>query len=156
MADYSKALRTGGWAKASELQGGQKAKIVDECQPIESTFTDKNGKMKMQDVCKVRFQGKEEALNVNLNRATIKGLIEAFGKDSKEWIGHTLTVHTEKVSVAGRRVTALYLLPEGFEAMEDKEGYLQIVRKGEAPVSSGDAPAEDAPAEDINPEDIPL
>jgi hypothetical protein len=131
MTDYSKATRGGAWAKAADLKEGQKAKIVDECAPIESQFTDDKGNKKTQDVCKVRFQGMEDALNVSLNRATIKGLVEAFGADSKAWIGNVLTVHTEKVAVAGKRVTALYLVPEGFEVGEDDEGYVQIVRKGQ-------------------------
>jgi hypothetical protein len=134
--DYSKVTRTGGWAKAAELKEGQKAKIVDECQPIESQFLDDKGNKKTQDVCKVRFEGFADALNVNLNRATIKGLVEAFGKDSKDWIGNVLTVHTEKVAVAGKRVTALYLVPEGFEVGENDEGYVEIKRKGDAPAAT--------------------
>lgn len=131
--DYSKVTRSGAWVKAAELKNGQKAKIVDECQPIESQFTNDKGEKKMQDVCKVRYEGKEEALNTNLNRATIRGLVEAFGKDSIAWINKPLTVHTEKVAVAGKRVTALYLVPEGFEVGEDDEGYVQIKRTGDAP-----------------------
>lgn len=128
MADYSKVTRTGAWVKAAELKEGQACKIVDECTPIESQFLDDKGNKKTQDVCKVRFEGVADAMNVNLNRATIKGLVSAFGADSKQWIGHKLTVHTEKVAVAGKRVTALYLVPEGFEVGEDTEGYVQIVK----------------------------
>jgi hypothetical protein len=148
--DYSKAMRGGAWAKAAELTEGQRAKIVDECTPIESQFTDDKGNKKMQDVCKVRFEGNADPLNVNLNRATIKGLVEAFGADSKQWIGNVLTVHTEKVAVAGKRVTALYLVPEGFEVGENDEGYVEIVRKGEKPST----PAADAETPD--PADIPF
>jgi hypothetical protein len=66
---------------------------------------------------------------------------------------HTLTVHTEKVAVAGKRVTALYLVPEGFEVGEDNEGYVQIVRSGEAlstPVADVEA---DGPKDGLTPED---
>jgi hypothetical protein len=34
------------------------------------------------------------------------------------------------VVVAGKRVTALYLIPEGFEKRENAEGYVEIVKKG--------------------------
>ncbi|HEX3860773.1 MAG TPA: hypothetical protein VHY35_03700 [Stellaceae bacterium] len=150
--DYSNVARSGAWAKAADLTVGTRAKIIDECTRVESQFKDeKTGAAKTQDVCKVRFEGKPEALNVNLNRATIRGLVEAFGSDSKEWIGKTLTVHTEKTTVAGRRVTALYLVAEGFEVAEDAEGYVQITRKGAAlevpPPSDGN---------EINPDDIPF
>ncbi len=129
--DYSKVTRGGAWVKAAELKSGIKAKILDECAPIESQFKDDKGNVKMQDVCKVRFEGTEDPLNVNLNRATLKGLVEAFGPDSKAWIGQVLTVHTEKIAVAGKRVTALYLLPAGFEVRENDEGYVEIARVGE-------------------------
>ncbi len=142
MADYSKVTRSGAWTKAAELKEGQGAKIVDECQPIESQFLDDKGNKKTQDVCKVRYDGVADPLNTNLNRATIKGLVEAFGKDSTQWIGKPLTVHTEKVAVAGKRVTALYLVPEGFEVGEDDEGYVQIVRTGDAPQASENAEEE--------------
>lgn len=132
MAEYTKTqFVSGGWVKASELKSGIKAKIVSEAQPVVSQFKDKNDQPKTQDVAKVRFQGLPEAFNVNLNRATIFALIEAFGTDSKAWINQVLTVHTEKVVVGGKRVTALYLVPDGFEVRENDEGYIEIGRPEE-------------------------
>lgn len=142
MAKYTKTIG-GAWAKGSDLTSGTKANIVSETSHTESQFKDKNGAPKFQDVAKVRFDGKEEAMNVNLNRATIYGLIDAFGEESKEWCGHPLTVHTEKVVVAGKRVTALYLVPDGFEVRENSDGYIEIVRKGAADIQM-DAALEDA------------
>jgi hypothetical protein len=131
MAEYTKTqFVSGGWVKAAELKSGTRAKIVTEAAPVQSQFKDKNDQPKTQDVCKVRFEGQPEPLNVNLNRATIFGLIEAFGTDSKKWIGPTLTVHTEKVVVGGKRVTAMYLVPEGFEVKENDEGYIEIAHEG--------------------------
>src|ERR1700722_18313925 len=101
MAKYTKTIG-GAWAKGSEITNGTKAKIVSETVHSESQFKDKNGNPKMQDVAKVRFDGKEEAMNMNLNRATIYGLIDAFGEESKEWCGPVLTAHTEKTTVAGK------------------------------------------------------
>jgi hypothetical protein len=130
MAKYTKTIG-GAWAKGSDLASGTKAQIVSETVHTESRYKDeKTGAAKYQDVAKVRFDGKDEALNVNLNRATVYGLIDAFGEESKEWTGHTLTVHTEKVVVGGKRVTALYLVPDGFEVKENSEGYVEILRKG--------------------------
>lgn len=149
--DYSKVTRGGAWAKASELKAGIKAKILDECAPIESQYLDDKGNKKMQDVCKVRFEGHQDPLNVSLNRATIKGLVEAFGKDSNEWIGKVLTVHTEKIAVAGKRVTAMYLVPEGFEVGENDEGYVEIVRVGEKKVA---APKGDIEMPDFGENDV--
>lgn len=130
MAQYSKSIG-GAWVKASELKNGAKCKIVSETAPHESSFTNKDGTPKKQDVAKIRFDGAEEAMNVSLNRATIYGLIDAFGTESKEWIGKELTVHTEKVVVGGKRVTALYLVAPGFKVAENAEGYVEIKREGE-------------------------
>lgn len=148
MAKYTKTIG-GAWAKGSEITSGTKAKIVSETVHSESQFKDKTGNPKMQDVAKVRFEGKEEAMNMNLNRATIYGLIDAFGEESKEWIGKPLTAHTEKVVVGGKRVTAVYLIPDGFEVRENSDGYIEIVKKGSA---GNDPAAIDAAFDDAFPE----
>ncbi|MDO8094426.1 MAG: hypothetical protein Q6360_13190 [Candidatus Brocadiales bacterium] len=145
--EYTKA-RGGKWAKASEIKDGTQAKIVDECSRVESQFKDDKGNPKTQDVAKVRFEGENEAVNVSFNRATIYGLIDAYGADSKGWIGKVVTAHTEKISVAGKRVMALYLVPEGYEMGEDDAGYVVIQKKG----SEGTTEAPDA--SEIDPADI--
>ena len=121
MALYKKSSGVGGaWVKGSEVTAGSKVKIVSETEPQPSQFTDKNGKIKTQDVCKVRFQGGQDALNMSLNRATTNALVDAFGEDSKTWIGQVLTAHTEKVRVAGVARIVVYLLPDGYEVQDDE------------------------------------
>src|SRR5450432_1546376 len=105
MANYKKQTFVGGkWVKAAEIKPGTKAKIVSETAPQSSTFLDKNGMPKTQDVCKVQFQGQTEALNVNLNRPTLNALVDAFGEDSAAWMNKVLTTDTEKVKVGGKTV----------------------------------------------------
>lgn len=146
---YSKQNFVGGaWVKGAELANGVKCQIVSETQPQASKFQNKDGSVKMQDVAKIRFQGLNDVLNINLNRATINGLVDAFGDDSKDWMGKTLTVATEKVQVAGKRVTAVYLLPEGYEVLEDEAGYVIIVNPNKESVPVGE--------ETVNVEDIPF
>ena len=131
MATYQKNTSLGGkWAKGSELAEVKRAKIVSETKPMPSSFTNKDGSPKTQDVCKVRFEGIEEPLNVSLNRATINGLVDSFGEDSRSWQGHYLNVETEKVRVAGKSVIALYLIPEGYKKVDDENGYAVIVKEG--------------------------
>lgn len=131
MAKYTKNVSLGGkWAKGSELVNVQRAKIVSETNPMPSQFLNKDGSTKMQDVCRVQFEGIPEVLNVSLNRATINGLVDAFGEDSQDWQGHYLSVETEKVRVAGKSVIALYLIPEGYEKIDDNNGYAMIVKEG--------------------------
>jgi hypothetical protein len=152
MANYKERSTVGGkWAKAAEIKNGIRAKIVSETKPQPSTFLNKDGSAKTQDVAKVQFEGMGEALNVSLNSATINGLVRAFGEDSKAWQGQYLSVETEKMRVAGKAVTALYLIPEGFKRIDDENGYALIVKEGED--ASNIPPLED---EEIKPEEIPF
>jgi hypothetical protein len=145
---------SGNWVKAAELKSGIRAKLVSETQPMPSSFQDKDCSPKTQDVAKIRFEGMNETYNVSINRATLNALIEAFGEDSKEWINKYLTAQTEKMIVGGKRVTALYLIPEGFELKEDDGGYMVIARKStETKYSVVETPES---IEDINPDDIPF
>lgn len=132
MALYHKENEVKGqWVKKEELRNGLKATITTETNPVPSTFTDKDGKEKTQDVCKVKFEGMVEEVNVSLNRATIQALVQAYGEDSKEWIGKPLTVEVEKMRVAGKAVTALYLIPEGFYKFDDADGFARIGKNTE-------------------------
>lgn len=128
MAIYEKVTSTGGqWVRKSDLVNGSKAKIVSETNPEPSMHQNKDGSVKMQDVCKVMFQGSTEAVKVALNRANINALVDAFGSDSKLWIGKVLNVDVEKMRVAGKAVIALYLVPQGYKKIDDESGYAVIV-----------------------------
>ena len=156
MAKYQKTSQIqGSWAKASEIENGTVAKIVSETRPQPSQFLNKDGSNKNQDVAKVIFVGSPDAVNVSLNRTTINGLIDAFGEDSANWQNKPLSVETEKVRVGGKAVVALYLIPEGYEKIDDENGYAIIVRKGSvAEVEEKDIPViED---EEIDTKDIPF
>lgn len=127
---YTKSANlSGAWIKGSELENGIRAKFVSEARDVQSRFEGKDGNPKMQTVVQVRFEGKLDAYNLSLNRATRDGLIEAFGDESKNWVNKLLRVHTEKVMVSGKRQTALYLVAEGFKVSEDENGYITIVKE---------------------------
>ena len=149
----------GKWAKNGEIVS-KKAKILNEVKPAPGRFLNEDGTAKMQDVAKVSFQGLNEPLNVNLNKATISGLVKAFGKDSTAWMNKVLDVVTEKMRVAGKQVTALYLIAEGYELMNDSERYAKIVRAGDE--SEQLAPEEEVPViqqddeETINLDSVPF
>lgn len=131
MAEYSKNESIGGaWIKGKEVRSGSKAKLKSEVHPAKSQFKDKEGNDKMQDVGKIMVQGDTEIKNTSVNRASISALVEAFGKDSNNWIDKVLTLETIKVSVGGKMQTALYLVPEGYEMKEDENGYIVILPQG--------------------------
>ena len=120
----AKIPRTGGtggaWIKKDTLKNGDQIRLVSEAEMMEST---QGGQ---QLVAKCRLKGSSEAVNVAINNASRNALIDAFGDDSKNWINQTLTVETEKVLIAGKRGTALYLIPAGFAVTTDAEGYVVI------------------------------
>ena len=155
MATYKKSSGVAGaWVKAKDITSGVKCKLVSETEPSESQW---EGKTIKNNVAKIRFAGQEgEAMNVNVNKPSINALIDAFGEDSKAWMGHLLTAHTEKMLVGGKRVTALYLIPEGYEIKEDEGGYLVIEPIGKVEPPAVVARSKAAEAEDINPDDIPF
>jgi len=148
----------GAWVKISEIESGTTAKIISEATPQPSQFLNKDGSPKSQEVAKVLFKGFSEPLNVSLNNATINGLIDCLGEDSKDWMNKELNVETEKVRVAGKAVVALYLIPENYEKTDDDSGYAVIRKIGEGlPTESKE---ENIPVinedEEIDPKDIPF
>lgn len=155
---YQKTFQvSGAWVKTKDLTA-TKAKIVSETEPQPSSFLNKDGSPKTQDVCKVLFQGDKEPVNVALNRATINGLVEAFGEDSNEWIGKVLSVITEKIRVGGKANIALYLIADGYEKIDDEMGYAIIQKKKVAFEDSfpSNSTTERPEEVEIKPEDIPF
>lgn len=147
---FTKQTGTGGpWVKASELENGTKAKLVSEA-------TEQEGQFGTQTVAKIRFQGEEESKNVNLNKPTVNALVDAFGEESKDWVGKLLTVQTEKMMVSGRRITALYLIPEGYHLSEDEGGYLVISKIGEARTAPDTNDSSQFPADGYDTIDTPF
>jgi hypothetical protein len=154
MANYKKqSTTTGSWIKASELVGVKTAVIVSETTPQPSQFYNKDGSVKMQDVCKIKFEGKNEAFNISLNRTNLNGLVDAFGEDSVKWQNKPLGVETEKVRVAGKAVTAVYLIPEGYERIDNQDGFAEIRKIGGSEVKE-DVPMVDV--DEIEVKDIPF
>lgn len=142
----------GAWVDKSKIVSGSKCKLVSETLPSEGVY---EGKTIKNNVAKIRFEGEQgDAKNVNINTPSINGLVEAYGDDSKDWVGKILTAQTEKMLVGGKRVTALYLIPEGFELKEDDGGYLVISRIGG--VVEAKTGSVDYPEGEINPDDIPF
>lgn len=142
---YTKTSGTSGsWVKAADIKAGTRVRLTTETVPHESEY---QGKPIKQNIAKARFEGDTEDKNVNINRPSINGLIDAFGTESTDWIGKVLTAHTEKMVIAGKRVTALYLVPEGYEVAEDEGGYLVVQKIGGAKTTS---------SEEVDPADIPF
>ena len=153
MARYSKQNFVGGaWINKGEVKSPTKGTLVSETEPQPSNFKNDKGELQTQDVAKIRLEGGTEAVNIALNRATISGLVDAFGEDSKNWIGKPLTVITERSTYGGKRGYSIYLLAEGYEMKEDENKYLIIVNPAKETVQV----APNDGLDEVNPEDIPL
>ena len=140
---YEKSIG-GKWLNGDEVESGTKAKLLSEVVKQDSRFKDPEGNAKTENVGKIRLQGVDEPLNVRLNWTSVYGLIDAYGDDSKEWIGKVLTIKTLDAMVGDTMRTIVYLVPEGFELAKNEEKKMVIRKIGETP------------KEEINPDDIPF
>ena len=114
----------GDWLRASEVTKGVQLKIVAE------TKTNPNGKFGQEEITQVKVKGFEGVKNVRLNKTTLNSFIDAFGGESKNWIGKVVTACPDQQTISGKRRVVLYLLPEGYELTEDANGYVVIANGG--------------------------
>ena len=124
---YSKDVG-GAWLDTKTIADGTKVKIVAETVRRESSFKDKEGNPKTENVTKVQVEGATEPVNMRLNWTTIGGLIEAFDEESADWMGKTLTVKKVRALVGDTMRDIVYLIPEGFELGENEDSKLEIHR----------------------------
>ncbi len=122
---YSKDVG-GAWLDTKNIAQGAKVKIVAETVRRDSSFKDKEGNPKTENVTKVQVEGEKDSVNMRLNWTTIGGLIEAYGEESQDWMGKVLTVHKVRALVGDTMRDIVYLLPEGFELGENEESKLVI------------------------------
>lgn len=109
---------TGAWLKVEDNLNGKKVKLINECVMVESRFKDdKTGEPKTENQVKVQVEGAAEPVNARLNWTTVNGLKEAFGRESKGWIGHALTAMVKDATTG----QSLYLIPEGSELYRNEE-----------------------------------
>lgn len=156
------ANTSGAWLDVNDELDGKKLKFVTECEQVLSDkFKNTDGTPQMGNLVKVRVQGAEESVNMRPNWTSIGAMREAFGTESKDWIGKVVTVRVKDATTG----QSAYLLPDGFELFrnEDKRWAIRKVGSGEEqPAAADDVqqhPAEAAtsyPTEEINPEDIPF
>lgn len=148
--EYEKSAG-GAWIDADTVVSGTKAKLVSEVVKQDSKYKDKDGNTKTENIGKIRLQGADNAVNIRLNWSSIYSLIDAHGKDSKEWIGKLLTVKTLEAMVGDTMRTIIYLIPEGFVLRKNEEKKMEIVK-----ANPEKEEVIEYPTEDINPEDAPF
>lgn len=145
----------GNWITGKNVNSGDKIKIVSECTKQDSKFKDTEGNYKTENIAKVRVKGAEESKSMRLNWASIYGLMDAYGNDSKEWIGKILTVKTVDAMVGDKMRTIVYLVPDGYELKKNDEDKMIIAKVGGEEQITKDVENFDKEQE-INPDDIPF
>lgn len=145
--EYTKSIG-GAWLDADSVVDGSKVKIINEVVKRDSPFKDDEGNQKTENVGKVQI-GDKEPVNMRFNWTTIYGLMDAFGKDTKEWVGQTVTARVKEAVVGDKVRTIIYLVADGFELVKNEDKKLEIRKI--APTPSG-LPDED----DIEPSEIPF
>jgi len=147
MAIYEKNQGVQGkWVKKSDIKSGTRCFLVAETKPMPSNFKNEDGTTSTQDVSKIQFEGADEPLNLAINRPSLDALIDAFGKESADWIKKPLTAITEKTVIGGKRGTILYLVPDGYEVKEDNQGYVHVEKLGAEPAMNlNEEPSQKSP-----------
>lgn len=143
--EYNKSA--GSWVDVDKVQDGSKVKLVSECIRQESKYTNPDGSPKTENVVTARFQGQDAPVNVRLNWTSIYGLIDAFGKDSKEWVDKVLTVKKREVQVGDKIHDTLYYIPDGFELVKNAEKRLEVRKIGVEEIT----PVDEGPDPDLVP-----
>ena len=153
--EYTKSVG-GNWLTADDLKEGDQVKLVTESKMQDGKYKYPDGNPKKENIVKARLKGAEESKNFRLNWATINGLMDAFGPESKGWVGKVLTVNLLKAMVGDTMRTIVYLIPEGFELKENAEKKVEIINKDGKTADLNAAPKEAGMDEEINPDDIPF
>ena len=93
----------------ADIQDGDKVKILSEGEVVSGQFGE-------QQVFKIETRNGEK--NYPMNQKTVNILIDAFGEDSKNWVGKEVEVITRKGVYAGKKGIASYLVTDGWELDE--------------------------------------
>lgn len=113
MSIYQKKVSVGQFAKKGEdFRDGDVVTLANEGRQVE-------GKFGTQDVFLVKFSTGEK--NFTLNQTSINNMIDAYGDDSKNWIGKEAKINLILQNVQGKMVKVAYLAHPTAELNDDGE-----------------------------------
>ena len=99
---YKKRVSVGQFAKKDvDYKNGDMVTIANEGKQVE-------GEWGMRDVFLVKLANGEEK-NITFQQTTMNGLIDAFGKDSKDWVGKSVKIHLITQNVSGKFIKVTYI-----------------------------------------------
>lgn len=147
---YKKQVSVGQFAKKGEdYKDGDLITIANEGKQVEGQFG-------VQDVFLVKLPKGDEK-NMTFNQTSINNIIDAYGADSKQWIGKSVKVWLILQSVSGKMLKVTYLSHPRAEIVESPVGFVFTIptELGKNPPPTPVSPVV-YPAEEIDPNDIPF
>ena len=135
MGIYKKRVSIGNFIKkGEEYKENDIIEVMNEVKQIE-------GKFGMQDIFMAKTSDGKEG-NINVNSTSINNFIDAFGEDSKNWVGKKVKVWAILSNVQGKMIKVYYfshpdavLSEEGiFELSGKKEEEIPIIEEEESSI----------------------
>lgn len=149
--EISKSGGVGGsWIDKKALKSGDLLKLTTEAEWVPSSLNPEEKQL----VAKCKVKGMEGEFNLAINSPSRNGLIDAYGTETKNWVGKLLTAAVESGIFAGKRGIMLNLVPEGYVVAEDAAGFIIIRPKVEPPAMVARARSSEEIAEGINLDDM--
>ena len=100
---YEKKATVVNFAKKGEdIHDQDIIQLANEGQQVPGNFD------KVQNIFLAKMANGSEK-NISVNQTSINNLVDAFGKDSKQWIGKDIKVWLNRENVSGRFVQVMYL-----------------------------------------------
>jgi hypothetical protein len=142
----------GSWIDKKALKSGDLIKLTTEAEWVPSSLNPEEKQL----VAKCKVKGMEGEFNLAINSPSKNALIDAFGNESKNWVGKLLTAAVETGIFAGKRGIMLNLVPENYIVSEDAAGFIVIRQKVEPPAVVARQRSAEEVAEGIDIGDIPF
>ena len=110
----AKDFFSGNFLKAEDCKGGELAEILDEGEITELQTPE--GKVKAVMNFQISLNGVEKTFTPNKSNGNI--LVEAFGEDTKTWIGKKFKISLSKVRVFGKLKDSIVVEPQDVVKVE--------------------------------------
>lgn len=143
-----KAYEYDGVKYEADIKDGDIIKIVSEGQQVIKEF---KGNQVASTVTKVETRNGVKV--ITLNQTSVNNLVDAYGKDDKEWIGKEAKVWIIRAMISNKMQDIAYLSHPKAEMSEDSEGRIIFLtpEKSDVKISSDEIEKED---DDINWDDL--
>jgi len=124
MSVYKKRVSLGAFLKKGEdFKDGDIIEIANEGKQVEGQFG-------TQDIFLIKLSDEREG-NVNFNSTSVNNMIDAFGEDSKNWIGKKVKVWSIMSNVQGKMIKVYYFAHPDAELND--EGVFELSTTPERP-----------------------